>query len=108
VNISARRNSIAADSTFLYYSTGGGFTQIPSNISRGASCIGYTSITVSAGTVLSLIQRNENVGVYVPAVASTSSCPTSLATEECQNQFTINSNITIYLYVDAANTSYGC
>lgn len=108
VTISAHRNGIAADTTYISYSTGSGFTEVPSSVARGTSCVTVTTITVTSGTVVSLIQRNVNAGVYVPASASTSACPSDFTGELCQNQFTISGNTTIYLYVDTANTTFGC
>ena len=106
LSINAKRNGTAAiDPVYLSYNAGSGWVEIPTDVSRNSACLAYTSVAVSPGTVVSIIQRNINQA-YCTAVASTVSCPTSgdFTGELCQNQVTVTSNLTVYISINTANT----
>ena len=107
LNINAKRNGTAAiDPVYLSYNAGSGWVEIPTDVSRNSACLAYTSVTVNVGTIVSIIQRNINANVYVTAVASSVSCPTSgdFTGELCQNQVTVTTNSTVFISINTANT----
>ena len=107
MNINAKRNGTAAiDPVYLSYNAGSGWVEIPTDVSRNSACLAYTSVTVNVGTIVSIIQRNINANVYVTAVASLISCPTSgdFTGELCQNQVTVTTNSTVFISINTANT----
>ena len=107
LNINAKRNGTAAiDPVYLSYNAGTGWVEIPTDVSRNSACLAYTSVTVNVGTIVSIIQRNINANVYVTAVASSVSCPTSgdFTGELCQNQVTVTTNSTVFISINTANT----